>query len=117
MLLTVVHALFLTAHDHRLQFPLHNKNLPLQPLQKRSRYLNTNAAQAVVAAESEDESEDDETLQRALAAEIQENMANENNAPGVTCLLSGLQRRFGRSSDAGSVPQWRVWGSEAHWYR
>ncbi|KAG0098264.1 hypothetical protein BGZ93_000636 [Podila epicladia] len=117
VLLTVVHALFLTAHDHRLQFPLHNKNLPLQPLPKRSRYLNTNAVQAVVAAESEDESEDDETLQRALAAEIQENMANENNAPGVTCLLSGLQRRFGRSSDAGSVPQWRVWGSEAHWYR
>ncbi|KAG0037037.1 hypothetical protein BGZ82_003249, partial [Podila clonocystis] len=117
VLLTVVHALFLTAHDHRLQFPLHNKNLPLQPLQKRSRYLNTNAAQAVVAAESEDESEDDETLQRVLAAEIQENMANENTAPGVTCLLSGLQRRFGRSSDAGSVPQWRVWGSEAHWYR
>ncbi|KAF9309475.1 hypothetical protein BG003_009709 [Podila horticola] len=117
VLLTVIHALFLTAHDHRLQFPLHNKNLPLQPLQKRSRYLNTNAAQAVVAAESEDESEDDDTLQRVLAAEIQENMTTENTAPGATCLLSGLQRRFGRSSDAGSVPQWRVWGSEAHWYR
>jgi len=114
----VVHALFLTAHDHRLQFPLHNKNLPLQPLQKRSRYLNTNAAQAVVAAESDDESEDDEALQRVLAAEIQESMANENTqAPVDTCLLGGLQRRLGRSSDSGAVPQWRVWGSEAHWYR
>lgn len=70
-----------------------------------------------MAAESEDESEDDDTLQRVLAAEIQENMTTENTAPGATCLLSGLQRRFGRSSDAGSVPQWRVWGSEAHWYR
>ncbi|KAF9217667.1 hypothetical protein BGZ59_001597 [Podila verticillata] len=118
VLLTVVHALFLTAHDHRLQFPLHNKNLPLQPLQKRSRYLNTNAVQAIVAAESDDESDDDEALQRVLAAEIQESMANESTqAPVDTCLLSGLQRRLGRSSDSGSVPQWRVWGSEAHWYR
>ncbi|KAF9427320.1 hypothetical protein BGZ94_005126 [Podila epigama] len=123
VVLIIAHTLFLTAHDHLLQFPLH-KNAPLQPLRKRSsRYLNTNAAQAVVAADSDDESDDDETLQRVVAAEIQESKAlqqDSNNAAcptAATCLLNGLQRRLGRSSNTGSVPQWRVWGSEAHWYR
>ncbi len=139
VLLTLVHALFLTAHDHRLQFPLYNKNQPLQPVQKRSsRYLNMNAPQAVavaaVVADSEDDSEDDEAIQRERAAELQENLqllnqesaqgANGNGAAATGLgggsvmepVLGSMQSRFCRSAE-GAMPQWRVWGSEAHWYR
>lgn len=139
VLLTLVHALFLTAHDHRLQFPLYNKNQPLQPVQKRSsRYLNMNAPQAVataaVVADSDDDSEDDEAIQRERAAELQENLQllNQESAQGASGngtgatgsggasvmepVLGSMQSRFCRSAE-GAMPQWRVWGSEAHWYR
>ncbi|KAG9324405.1 hypothetical protein KVV02_004425 [Mortierella alpina] len=139
VLLTLVHVLFLTAHDHRLQFPLYNKNQPLQPVQKRSsRYLNMNAPEAVAAAavvaDSDDDSEDDEAIQRERAAELQENLQllNQESAQGASGngaaatgsgggsvmepVLGSLQSRFCRSAE-GAMPQWRVWGSEAHWYR
>ncbi|KAF9964711.1 hypothetical protein BGZ70_006063, partial [Mortierella alpina] len=139
VLLTLVHALFLTAHDHRLQFPLYNKNQPLQPVQKRSsRYLNINAPQAVAAAavvaDSDDDSDDDEALQRERAAELQENLQllNQESVQGASGngaavtgsggggvmepVLGSLQSRFCQSAE-GAMPQWRVWGSEAHWYR
>ncbi|KAF9920310.1 hypothetical protein FBU30_009891 [Linnemannia zychae] len=137
VVLVLVHALFLTAHDRRLHFPIH-KNIPLQPLKKRSsRYLNmtappTVATTAAVAADSDDESEDNEALQREIAADLmEENMllyqenANEACSGGIGAragimdpVIGSLQSRFGRSRDGnGAAPQWRVWGSEAHWYR
>ncbi|KAF9108077.1 hypothetical protein BGX27_008489 [Mortierella sp. AM989] len=126
ILLALIHALFLFAHDKYLQFPLHNKNLPLQPLRKRSsRYLNMNAPQAVAAAvvaESDDESEDDDALYKEIAAEIQqetqESLLNGNGHSGnvVEPALGSWQSRFCRSAEI-AMPQWRVWGSEAHWYR
>ncbi|KAG0210202.1 hypothetical protein BGX28_009507 [Mortierella sp. GBA30] len=134
VVLTLVHAIFLTVHDHRLQFPLHNKTLSLQPLQKRSsRYLNMNAPQAVAAAavvaESEDDSEDDEAIRRERAAEIQEDLLlsqeSTHGASGnggarsggmLEPVLGSFHSRFCRSAE-GAMPQWRVWGSEAHWYR
>ncbi|KAF9180680.1 hypothetical protein BGZ51_006057, partial [Haplosporangium sp. Z 767] len=133
ILLALIHAAFLTAHDHRLQFPLH-KISPLQPRRKRSsRYLNTNAPQAVadaaVAAESEDDSEDDDALTRERAADMQQEamLLNQENANGVNSVgaavgnikdpvLGSFHSRFCRSAE-GAMPQWRVWGSEAHWYR
>ncbi|KAG0251775.1 hypothetical protein BG011_007382, partial [Mortierella polycephala] len=133
VLLALIHAAFLTAHDHRLQFPLH-KISPLQPRRKRSsRYLNTNALQAVadaaVAAESEDDSEDDEALTRERAADMQQEAMslNQENASGVNStgaavgnikdpILGSFHNRFCRSAE-GSMPQWRAWGSEIHWYR
>ncbi|KAF9172462.1 hypothetical protein BGX21_005332 [Mortierella sp. AD011] len=131
ILLALVHALVLFAHDHQLQFPLHNKNLPLQPLRKRSsRYLNTHvpqaAAAAAVAADSEDDSEDDDALYKEIAAEIQqENLmqsmesslnGNSNFGCVIEPALGSWQSRFCRSAEI-AMPQWRVWGSEAHWYR
>ncbi|KAF9961543.1 hypothetical protein BGZ65_010520, partial [Modicella reniformis] len=127
IMLALVHALFLTAHDHRLQFPIHNKNLPLQPLRKRSsRYLNMSTPQAVVtaavAAESEEDSEDDEVLQRDIVAEIQQESLFQNQEAmqgtngGTTEPIGSWQSRLCRSADL-AIPQWRVWGSEAHWYR
>jgi len=124
-MLALVHALFLTAHDHRLQFPLHNKNLPLQPLRKRSsRYLKVSTppavATAAMAAESEDDSEDDEVLQRDIAAEIQQEslLQNQEAMNGAICTepAGKWQSRLCRSGEL-AIPQWRVWGSEAHWYR
>lgn len=126
-MLALVHALFLTAHDHRLQFPIHNKNLPLQPLRKRSsRYLNMSTPQAVataaIAAESEDDSEDDEVLQRDIAAEIQQDNLMQNQEAlhgtngGSTESAGSWQSRLCRSAEL-AIPQWRVWGSETQWYR
>ncbi|KAF8932389.1 hypothetical protein EDD21DRAFT_340309 [Dissophora ornata] len=130
LLLALIHAFFLTAHDRHLQFPLHNKNLPLQPLRKRSsRFLNANASQAVaaaaVAAESDDDSEDDEALQRNINAELQQEslLLSQEGAQGTSGnggmaepALGSWQSRFCWSAES-AVPQWRVWGSEAHWYR
>ncbi|ORZ20892.1 hypothetical protein BCR41DRAFT_369494 [Lobosporangium transversale] len=132
ILLATIHAIFLTAHDHQLQFPLHNKNLPLQPLRKRaSRQLNVNASQDIVAAivaESDEESEDDEAHQKDIAAVIQqENLLQSqestragistNNTDGPHALAPvKWQNRICRSAEI-AAPQWRVWGSEANWYR
>ncbi|KAF9432398.1 hypothetical protein BGZ76_010851 [Entomortierella beljakovae] len=129
ILLALVHALFLFAYDSKLQFPLHNKNLPLQPLRKRSsRYLNTNVPHAAtatnIAAESDDDTEDDDALYKEIAAEIQqENLqyqdgSNGNSSPGnmIEPPLGSWQSRFCRSAEV-AMPQWRIWGSEAHWYR
>ncbi|KAG0311878.1 hypothetical protein BGZ97_011578 [Linnemannia gamsii] len=133
VVLALVHALFLTAHDRRLQFPVH-KNVPLQPLKKRSsRYLNMTAPQTVAtavaaAADTDEESEDDETLYRERAADLHEEnlLLNQESAHGTSGTGTGagikdpvfgsLQSRFCRTSE-GAAPQWRVWGSEAHWYR
>ena len=132
-MLALVHALFLTAHDRRLQFPVH-KNVPLQPLKKRSsRYLNMTAPQTVAtaaaaAADTDEESEDDEALHRERAADLYEEnlLLNQESAHGMSGTGTGagimdpvfgsLQSRFCRTSE-GAAPQWRVWGSEAHWYR
>ncbi|KAF9133942.1 hypothetical protein BGW39_008575 [Mortierella sp. 14UC] len=140
VVLALVHALFLTAHDRRLQFPIH-KNVPLQPLKKRSsRYLNMTAPPSVAtaaaaAADTDEDSEDDEALHRERAADLHEEnlLLNQESAQGMGWTGSGsggagtgagimdpvfgtLQSRFCRSGD-GAAPQWRVWGSEAHWYR
>ncbi|KAG0273060.1 hypothetical protein BGZ95_011134, partial [Linnemannia exigua] len=140
VVLALVHALFLTAHDRRLQFPIH-KNVPLQPLKKRSsRYLNTTApptvaTAAAAAADTDEDSEDDEALHRERAADLHEEnlLLNQESAHGTSGtggggtgtgtgagimdpVFGGLQSRFCRSGD-GAAPQWRVWGSEAHWYR
>ncbi|KAF9906687.1 hypothetical protein EC991_000349 [Linnemannia zychae] len=141
VVLALVHALFLTAHDRRLQFPIH-KNVPLQPLKKRSsRYLNTTApptvarAAAAATADTDEDSEDDEAFHRERAADLHEEnlLLNQESAQGMSWAGSGsggtgtgagimdpvfgtLQNRFCRSGD-GAAPQWRVWGSEAHWYR
>ncbi|KAF9098290.1 hypothetical protein BGX23_006523 [Mortierella sp. AD031] len=137
VVLALVHALFLTAHDRRLQFPVH-KNVPLQPLKKRSsRYLNMTAPQTVATAvaaaavDTDDESDDDEALHRERAADLLEEsmLLNQESAHGTSGtggagtgagimdpVFGSLQSRFCRSSE-GATPQWRVWGSEAHWYR
>lgn len=136
VLLTLAHAVFLTAHDHRLQFPVH-KNQPLQPLQKRSsRYLKTTAthtsAAAAAVADSDDDSDDEDNvaLQKDIAAELlQESQLNQDAsgqggaASGSTAgtgkaepVFGSFQSRWCRSAE-GAMPQWRVWGSEAHWYR
>ncbi|KAF9955078.1 hypothetical protein BGZ72_004033 [Mortierella alpina] len=96
-----------------------------------------NAPQAVAAAaavaDSDDDSEDDEAIQRERAAELQENLQllNQESAQGsgngaaatgsgggsvMEPVLGSIQSRFCRSAE-GAMPQWRVWGSEAHWYR
>ncbi|KAG0064861.1 hypothetical protein BGZ89_008787 [Linnemannia elongata] len=133
VVLALVHALFLTAHDRRLQFPVH-KNVPLQPLKKRSsRYLNMTAPQTVAtaaaaAADTDEESDDDEALHRERAADLHEEnlLLNQESAHGTSGTGTGagimdpvfgsLQSRFCRTGE-GAAPQWRVWGSEAHWYR
>ncbi|KAF9148940.1 hypothetical protein BG015_009294 [Linnemannia schmuckeri] len=133
VVLVLIHALFLTAHDSRLQFPVH-KNVPLQPLKKRSsRYLNMTAPQTVAtaaaaAADTDEESEDDEALYRERVADLHEEnlLLNQESAHGTSGtgtgagimdpVLGSLQSRFCRTGE-GAAPQWRVWGSEAHWYR
>ncbi|KAG0050732.1 hypothetical protein BGZ83_004479 [Gryganskiella cystojenkinii] len=133
VLLTLTHALFLTAHDHRLQFPLH-KNQPLQPLQKRSsRYLKSTASRtsaatvAAAVADSDDDSDDDDhvALRKELLQESQINpdASGQGGASGSTGgagklepIFGSFQSRWCRSAE-GAMPQWRVWGSEAHWYR
>ncbi|KAF8983940.1 hypothetical protein BGZ46_009177 [Entomortierella lignicola] len=91
------------------------------PLRKRSsRYLNTNAPQAVaaaaLAAESDDESEDDDALYKEIAAEIQQDNLMQSQESITEPTLGSWQSRFCRSAEI-AIPQWRVWGSEAHWYR
>ncbi|KAG0296094.1 hypothetical protein BGZ98_001120, partial [Dissophora globulifera] len=98
---------------------------------RSSRYLNTNAPQtiataAAAAAESDDDSEDDEALQRDIAAEIQQeslllsqeiNQSSSGNGGGITEPIVGGWQSWFCSSAESAIPQWRVWGTEAHWYR
>ncbi|KAI7823822.1 hypothetical protein BC939DRAFT_156071 [Gamsiella multidivaricata] len=84
------------------------------------------ATAAVVVADSDDESEDDEAHQRDMAAEIQQEnlLQNQESTHGTNGCGpvdssnngGGWQSLFCRSAES-AVPQWRVWGSEAHWYR
>jgi len=86
----------------------------------------TVAAAAAAAADTDEDSEDDEAMHRERAADLHEEnlLLNQESAPGTSGTGGGimdpvfgnLQSRFYRSGE-GATPQWRVWGSEAHWYR
>ncbi|KAG0230465.1 hypothetical protein BGW42_000942 [Actinomortierella wolfii] len=122
VLLVAIHALVLQTHDHRLEFSLHNKIMPLQPITKRSSRLFKDADDD----EDEDDDSDDarmtkeEWMEQEVLAQSQSghyhppfhnSHSQYHGTPGGDWTQARPQSWKTRSLN------WRVFGTEPHWYR
>ncbi|KAG0269139.1 hypothetical protein DFQ27_004712 [Actinomortierella ambigua] len=129
LLLVAIHALVLQTHDHRIEFSLHNKILPLQPITKRSSRLFKDADDD---EDDDDESEDDTRMTKEEWLE-QEALAQTQTGHHPSHLLHPPAFHSSQSHYYGVQPgddwtharqqrttrslNWRVFGTEPHWYR